>query len=103
LRAGESEVAVLAQPKKRPSEAVARAGGFRPRERAKEAKRDSCRGGWSCPRSGHDQSPSQTMLSSAGNEDGAVLPEAKKRRPNAVAREAGFRLREQAKEGKRDS
>jgi hypothetical protein len=41
LRAGESEVAVLAQPKKRPSEAVARAAGVHPRERVNEGKRDS--------------------------------------------------------------
>ena len=30
------------------------------------------------------------MLPSAGNEGGAILPKAKKRRPNAVARAAAF-------------
>jgi hypothetical protein len=33
------------------------------------------------------------MPSSAGDEGGAVLPQAKKRCPNAVARAAGFRRR----------
>jgi hypothetical protein len=47
----------------------------------KQGKRDSCRSGWSGWRSDRDHSAGQTVLLSA----------------------AGFRLREQAKEGKRDS
>jgi hypothetical protein len=59
--------------------------------------------GWSQPRSGGDQSAGQIVLLSAGDGGGTVSPKAKKCRRNAVARAAGFHLREQVKEGKRDS
>ena len=69
----------------------------------KEGMRAICRRGWSPSRSDVDQS--------AGEKGGAVLPKAKKRCSEAVARAgqtvlssaAGFRLRQQAKEGKRDA
>jgi hypothetical protein len=70
---------------------------------AKEGKGNSCRRGWSLSRSDGDQSSGQIMLLSAGDGGGAVSPEAKKHRRNAVARAAGFHLQEQMKEGKRDS
>jgi hypothetical protein len=91
----------------------------------KEGMRAICRRGWSPSRSDVDQSAGekggavlpkakkrrpeavaragQTMQLSAGNGGGAVSPKAKKRRRNAVARAAGFHPRERVNEGKRDS
>jgi hypothetical protein len=50
-----------------------------------------------------DQSAGQIMQLSAGDESSTVLPQAKKCCASAVARAGGFGLREQAKEGKRDT
>ena len=73
------------------------------RERAKKSKRDTCRRGWSRAVVARDQSAGQIMQLSAGDESSTVLPQAKKCCASAVARAAGFGLREQAKEGKRDT
>ena len=66
-------------------------------------KRDTCRRGWSRAVVARDQSAGQIMQLSAGDESSTVLPQAKKCCASAVARAAGFGLREQAKEGKRDT
>jgi hypothetical protein len=67
LSAGSGGGAVSPQAKKRRRNAVARTGGFHLRQQVKEAKRDDCRGGWSGPSIGPDQSSRQIMpLSAAG-------------------------------------
>ena len=69
---------------------------------AYELRRDFCRSGWSGSLCDRDQSTGQTVPLSAGEEGGAVLPQAKKCRPYAVARAAAFD-RKAVGAGKRDS